>query len=289
MLRPQSVFLDAVPQRVARDPELRRRAREVPAGGVQHREERLPLVFRLLAARPSRRIAPPADWLGQFQQLGGHLVGFAQKRHAFHQVGQFADVPRPRVCEEGLLRRRADPAARQAVVLTRASEIVLGQLQHVAAPIAQRRQTQGHRRHPMVEIGPETLLLHRRRQILVRGAEDPDVHRLRSRAAEAPHLPLLQRREELRLHRERERADLVEEQHAAVRSLKESRLALTRIGERAALHAEQLGFDEVLRDRGAVDLDPRPLAPPAGAMDGAREEPLAHAGLALDQERREPP
>ena len=57
-------------------------------------------------------------------------------------------------------------------------------------------------------------------------------------------------------------------------------------GEGSALVTEQLGLEERLGQRGAVDHDERPVGARARIVDGAREELLAGAGLALDQHGR---
>ena len=56
--------------------------------------------------------------------------------------------------------------------------------------------------------------------------------------------------------------------------------------ERAARVAEQLRFEQRLGDRAAVDGDERLVAPRARAVDRAREQLLAGAGLAVDQHAR---
>ena len=55
-----------------------------------------------------------------------------------------------------------------------------------------------------------------------------------------------------------------------------------RAREGALLVAEQLGFDEVARDRRHVDGDERPLPALAVIVQGARDELLAGAGFAGD-------
>ena len=58
---------------------------------------------------------------------------------------------------------------------------------------------------------------------------------------------LLQHAQELHLHLAGELADLVEEQGAAVRELEATGLLRDRAGERAALVAEELALEQVLR------------------------------------------
>ena len=57
-------------------------------------------------------------------------------------------------------------------------------------------------------------------------------------------------------------------------------------GERALLVAEQLGLEQVLGDRRAVDRDERPVGARAERVQRAREQLLAGAALAFEQHRR---
>jgi hypothetical protein len=104
-----------------------------------------------------------------------------------------------------------------------------------------------------------------------------------ARAADALDLAGLDRAQELGLRLEREVADLVEEERAGVGELELALLRLHRAGERALLVAEELALDQVLRDRGAVELDERTLRAAAAEVDRARDQVLARSVLAGDQ------
>ena len=96
---------------------------------------------------------------------------------------------------------------------------MLGQLQHVAGALAQRRQRDREHREAVIEVFAETTLLHGGGEVLVRRGHDPDVHRLVAGGAEATHHAVLQNLEQLGLQRFREEPDLVQEDRAAVRGL----------------------------------------------------------------------
>ena len=110
--------------------------------------------------------------------------------------------------------------------------------------------------------------------------------RTRAVAADALELALLQHAQELRLQLERELADLVEEERAAVGELEAPVRRCSRAGEGALLVAEELALDERRRERRAVDRDERPAAARARLVDRARDELLAGAGLAEEQHGR---
>jgi len=74
-------------------------------------------------------------------------------------------------------------------------------------------------------------------------------------APSGPDLVLLEDAEELGLEWEGELADLVEEDRAGVASTKQAGPVGARVGEGAALVAEQLALDQAFGDRGEVDAD----------------------------------
>ena len=88
----------------------------------------------------------------------------------------------------------------------------------------------------------------RRLQPAVGRRDQPHVDLQRRRAADALEPLLLERAQDLRLQRQRQLADLVEEQRAAVRHLELARLARDGAGERALLVAEQLGLEQRSRE-----------------------------------------
>src|SRR6185369_5726591 len=96
---------------------------------------------------------------------------------------------------------------------------------------------------------------------------------------------VLQHVEELGLQGERQLADLIEVDRALVRIFELSGLAAMGAGEGALLVTEELGFEELLRDRRAVDLDERPLTASRRRMDRSGDEVLADPALATDQHR----
>ena len=103
-------------------------------------------------------------------------------------------------------------------------------------------------------------------------------------AADALDRQLLDRAQQLRLRRRRQVRHLVEEQRAAVRVL-ELAAPAAHAGGGALLDAEQLGLEQRLDDRRAVDGDERPVAAPAQVVNLARDQFLAGAALPFDQAR----
>ena len=105
-------------------------------------------------------------------------------------------------------------------------------------------------------------------------------------AADAPERLLLEEAQQLGLQRQRHLADLVEEHRAAVGLLEQADLALARVGEGAALVAEQLALEQGIGQRRAGDVRERLVRAVADGVQCARGDVLADAGLAGDQHGR---
>ncbi|OQB42330.1 MAG: hypothetical protein BWY09_00450 [Candidatus Hydrogenedentes bacterium ADurb.Bin179] len=91
-----------------------------------------------------------------------------------------------------------------------------------------------------------------------------------------PQQPHLERRGDI--------ADFVQEQGAALRRGETPGLVLVRAGKGPGLVAEQFTFQERVGQGAAVDGDKGTFGAPAHAVDGASQQFLAGAGLALDQD-----
>ena len=121
----------------------------------------------------------------------------------------------------------------------------------------------------------------------MRRGHDAHVHRDVARRADRTVRALLEDAQELRLNRERELADLVEQERSAFgRSDETGATARERSGERAGHVAEELGGEELGRRLRAVHRDERAPRARRTAMDRARDELLARARLAGDKHRR---
>ena len=94
---------------------------------------------------------------------------------------------------------------------------------------------------------------------------------------------LLQHAQQLHLRLRLQIPDLVEEQRPFVRLLEAANAALVRAGEGTTLVAEQFAFEQILRDRAAIDRDERRLGARAMLVNRARDQFLARAGLTANQ------
>src|SRR6185503_19551403 len=91
---------------------------------------------------------------------------------------------------------------------------------------------------------------------------------------------------QLYLQRSRHLGDLVEEERTIRCGLEEARLVAVGASEGAAHVTEQLGLEQVLRNRAAVDGHEVAAGAVALIMDQSRDQFLAGTALARDQNRR---
>ena len=111
---------------------------------------------------------------------------------------------------------------------------------------------------------------------------DPD----RAIRADRLHRLRLEHAQQLRLHGQRQLAELVEKQRAAGRLDERARAIAIGARERTAHVTEHVRVDQVLGDRAAVDHHERPRRACGRVVDRARRELLAGPRFALDEHRR---
>src|SRR5690606_27549813 len=107
--------------------------------------------------------------------------------------------------------------------------------------------------------------------------------RMLGEAADATDALRLECAQQLRLELEWQLGHLIEEYRPGRGHLQQPEFACGRVRERTALVPEQLGLQQLLRDRRAVDRNERIRCVGAAVVDAAREQLLARPGLALDE------
>ena len=159
-----------------------------------------------------------------------------------------------------------------------------GQRNDVAGAVAQRRHQDGKHVQPVIQVLAEAALARHASQVAVGGADDAHIHLHRPFGADGIDFALLQGAQQLDLHVQAKLADLVQEQGTAVGFLEFAQMLVAGAGERALFVAEQDALDQVFRDGAAIDGDERLSRTRARALDGARDQLLAGAAFAFDQD-----
>ena len=138
----------------------------------------------------------------------------------------------------------------------------------------------------MEEIGTEASLGDELAKALIAGRNDTDVHGDVFRAANATDAVVFQHGQQLGLDGQGQTAEFVEEQGAPVGRLEKPDASAAGIGECPLLVAEEFRLGQMLGNRRAIDLHPRPVSPRTFAMDPTGQRSLAGARLAFDEHRR---
>ena len=175
---------------------------------------------------------------------------------------------------------RRDAAHRAAELLVERSDEVARERVDVVGAAAQRRQVNGPDVQAIVEVVAERPLTHHVGEVAVRRGDHPDVDPDGIGGADPLDLAVLEHAQQLHLDAERQLADLVEEDGAAVRRLEQPLAVAVGAGEGAAHVAEELALEERRCERGAVADDERPVAERREPVERARHELLARAALA---------
>ena len=121
-------------------------------------------------------------------------------------------------------------------------------------------------------------------EVAIGGRDHPHVDGDRLVVADPHDHPFLQRAKDFGLRRQREVADLIEEERATICRLESPRLIGDRARERPFDVAEELTLHQFAGNRGTVHFDERAVLPDRGLVDGARHQLLAAAVLAGDED-----
>jgi hypothetical protein len=124
------------------------------------------------------------------------------------------------------------------------------------------------------------------RQLPIRRGDQPNVDAPRAVLAEAPHFSFLDRSKQLGLRARRELPYFVEKQGAAMRLLEQTGPLGDRACESATRIAEQLGLEQLVRQSRAIDGTERATGTPTQPMQCPRNEFLARARFASDEDRK---
>ena len=205
---------------------------------------------------------------------------------AAQAVLQLTHVAEPGVVAQQALRRRRQAQIAQSEARTVVLKEGAGQRQQIRTPaFTQRWYPERIDAQAVIEVFTEMPGGDLRLEIAIGGRDDTHIDPDYAIAAQRLQLALLQDPKQLGLQRQRQLADLIQQQGAAIRHHEVATVIMGRAREGATPMPEQRAFDQVRRQGGAVDAHQRTRSPPGSIVQPLDHALLAHAGLALHQHR----
>src|ERR1022692_2250279 len=155
---------------------------------------------------------------------------------------------------------------------------------NIALPFAQGRQVDGKDMRPVVEIGAKLLLLNHAPEVLIGRGDHSYVHLDGAAATETLDLLFLQNAQKFRLEFQREVADFIEKQRAAIRGLKTSLALSDGARKGASLVPEEFTLQKRRGNRGTVNGYERLLPSRTGSVNCLRHHFLPGACLPANED-----
>ena len=155
---------------------------------------------------------------------------------------------------------------------------------NVLQPLAQGWNLHRDDRETIIKVLTKTAVAYLRLKRFVGCPNHANVHWHALVIADSANFAFLQNAEQFCLERSGHRVDFVEENRAEVRFLEQSTLVCYRAGKGAFLVSKQLDFEQVLGQRAAIDRDEGMMLAIAVEMQPARDQLLACAAFALDED-----
>jgi len=179
---------------------------------------------------------------------------------------QLADVSGPMVGDHHIDswgRNAADLLAHRLGVLL---DEIVRQQQDIVLSLPQRRQDDRENIDAIVDVLAELIGLDELLKVAIRGADYAYIGLAGLVAADALELAFLEHSEQFYLKGRGKVADPVEEERSGFGLFDSAYSGLDGAGECALFMSEQLASEQILTERGAVDLHERPLRPEAGIV-----------------------
>ena len=221
--------------------------------------------------------------LAQAEIVRPYPLADGQQRRLLQYIAKLTDIAWPGMPANGLDCTGIKPQIRPSVTQAVFRQKMLGKQHDVVVTRAQRRYGERYRSQPVHQVLPEfssaDTFLERR----IRRRDEAHIDRPIARAADRAHAAVLQHLEHLGLRRRRQLRDFIQEQRAAISGQDQTGATFLGVGEGAALMPEQFRFDELRRQRRAVDLDKWLRMARALEMQRPCDEFLACPGFAGDQ------
>src|SRR5438067_1426763 len=215
------------------------------------------------------------------------LLAARENHRALQDVAHLAHIARPRGRQQSIEHLAAAFGWTAGQLRLEISQDAGDQVEAIfARALAYGWQDERHHVEAIKEVFAESSFLYFVHQIPVRRSNESRVDGELAGPAQPPERFRLQHLEELGLQLERELANLIQENRAAIRQLEQPDFALLRVGERALLVTEQLRIEKSRRQAGTIDFDEGSIRAGREVMNDASDPAFARPTLSLQEHRR---
>src|SRR5688572_1668638 len=212
-------------------------------------------------------------------------VAVAEDDGALDAVLQLANVAGPRVAVQLVERRSREHERLLVQIAAEPVDKVPGENDDVPRAFPQRRNLNREHREAEKEVLAELPLGHALLEVPVGRGHDADVNVQRLGATDALEAFFLECTQDLRLEWQRQVADFIQKQRAAMRQLEAAGFPRDGARERALLVPEQFRFEQRVRNRRAVDRHEGRVGAGTERMQAAGKQLLARAALSFQEHR----
>src|ERR1700687_1764148 len=264
----------------------RGRLGHVPAMLLQFPQYEFPLVGA--ACLMQRRVRMVRAFRGAAEEFGREVMRLDARLGAnddkpLDEVSQFSNITRPGIADKDFHGGVTELARFLSVGRAEFAQEISCQRGDVLPAVAQGRHVKGNHVQAIEKILAKGAARDFLFEMLVRCGDDAHVDAQGSVGAYALEALFLEYPQNFRLRAEAHVSDFIEEERPAVGLLKFTDLVFRRAGKAALNMPEELGLDQFLRNRRAIDFPERTLAAKARSVQRARNELLARAALTVDQ------
>ena len=200
------------------------------------------------------------------------------------KISQFADISRPGIANKNFGSGIAELTQFLSVGGTEFPQEIPGQRGDVLLAVAQSRHVKGNHVQAVEKILAKCSARNFLLQVFVRCGDDAHVDAQGFVGAHALEALFLKHAQNFRLRAQAHVADFIEKERTAVGFLKFADFVFCRTGKAALDVAEELRFDQLLGNRGAINFHERAFAAKARGMQGARNKFLARAAFTIDKD-----
>ena len=219
-------------------------------------------------------------------QVGkGEGVAFGEDDRFFDAVVEFADVARPSMCQQGLLRFGCQRIHTAVVAFGIGLHEAFSQRQNLVLALAKWWELQVHRVDAVVQVLTEGAVLYHLRNVAVGSTDEADINRYLFGIADTNDSTVLQHAQEFRLQVQWDIANLIEEKRTAVGLLELTHMVGMCIGESTFDMSKQFALEECFGNSACVHAHHRTVGTRREAVDLVGKDILTRTILARDEDR----